>query len=520
MGLRLDIKTANWVSYLIEENAPMPDPISLGFDSGPWVADMVMHALEEAIISNFLSSDSGDSHFIKREFSLIRDEISNTRNLNSLEKIRRFFNPRNWTAFILPSGNNNRLDNFLCSHSLLRTLVDIGSTDRGLVLQLKEPPENIFALTEIFPAFAKAIENRTEWPALLVWNKKREIELFPLQKEEGSALENLIWILRHLADDSLHNIKQIYEETFSLRPKRVVNIIQISDIHLGSKEANIRLPRLQQHIIGLVERYKKESDVMLIVTGDLMDEPDFQSLDQVRAFVNFLNSLQIPPPILLIGNHDVRRSGILDERLRAAIQLPLNGALSGVHWLDKHNIGIVAFNSVTGGYLATGLVGERQFDDLSIHLDQKRNRDDFVLLGAIHHHPIPVRRPSWYLAPFYERILGDVFEETDCLHDAKPFQDFVENQGIAAVIHGHKHIPRLDVMPNSEIPVIGCGSSVGKINTVDGTPYLSINIITVDHSNQRISARLLASRSQGGRLDQVAEHQASLMVDIGNRRYW
>ena len=75
-----------------------------------------------------------------------------------------------------------------------------------------------------------------------------------------------------------------------------------------------------------------------------------------------------------------------------------------------------------------------------------------------------VTPPDWYKKPFYEQFRGSLFERTDELQDADTFLDFARQRSFTAVMHGHKHIPRLDMAPG-DIPVFGCGSSVGKVDS-------------------------------------------------------
>jgi 3',5'-cyclic AMP phosphodiesterase CpdA len=152
--------------------------------------------------------------------------------------------------------------------------------------------------------------------------------------------------------------------------------------------------------------------------------------------------------------------------------------------------------------------------DLGNQIETKRRTAEFSLVGAIHHHPIPVERPDWQSVPFYERILGSRFDATERLEDAPAFLQFVREQGFSAVLHGHKHIPRVTTIPGTQIPVVGCGSSIGKIAAKDGTPYMSVNVLTVDRPNRRIAARLLASRAAGGRLSGAGQHEAVLVSDL------
>jgi hypothetical protein len=182
--------------------------------------------------------------------------------------------------------------------------------------------------------------------------------------------------------------------------------------------------------------------------------------------------------------------------LEQALQLP---AKSEVHWFSEFRLGVVAFNSVVGGRLARGWIGERQFFDLGSQIDEHKNADEYCLLGVLHHHPIPVDIPAWYAKPFYERILGSGYSKTDDLEDADMFLEFANHRRFAAIVHGHKHIPRVSHTPDN-IPVFGCGSSVGKVATTSGRPLISINILTFDRSTNQVSGRLLVESVPGGGL--------------------
>lgn len=101
---------------------------------------------------------------------------------------------------------------------------------------------------------------------------------------------------------------------------------------------------------------------------------------------------------------------------------------------------------------------------------------------------------------------GSAFTTTEDLEDAQDFLAFVEARRIAAVLHGHKHIPRVDTTRGG-IPVIGCGSSVGKVQTVDLSTFMSINLLTINRQTGKLSARLLAERIPGGGLGEYKSHE-------------
>jgi hypothetical protein len=163
---------------------------------------------------------------------------------------------------------------------------------------------------------------------------------------------------------------------------------------------------------------------------------------------------------------------------------------------------------VIGGNLARGRIGAAQFGDVGNEIDSKRNWRDYTLIGVLHHHPIPVEQPDWYAKPFYERLFGRFFEKTDELEDADDLRDFSKRRRFVAVMHGHKHIPRVDEIPaRQKVAVFGCGSSVGKVPTRDNRMLLSINRIDINHETNRMTCRLMAERTLGAGMTDWETHE-------------
>jgi predicted MPP superfamily phosphohydrolase len=403
------------------------------------------------------------------------------------------------------------LDRELCSADFLRRLVQIRAEDPGLILQLEDAPEEIFSLTDVFPAFRTALARSTEWPGILLWTVQGDSSFLPLPTESPRELERAAhWIFSHLATTigvDLELFTSQYFGEFRRIPRssaKRFQILQVSDIHIGCPEASKRLPRVQQLIRNLADDLGDDSRIIPVVTGDLMDSPDEANLDSVRAFLDFLTNLGSEAPIVVLGNHDVRKDGYLGESLRQATRLPATNGR--VIWLEDEKVGLICFNSVTEGRLARGMLGEHQLLDVGSEIDRKRSWREYSLVSVLHHHPIPVERPDWYVQPFYERVLGRTFETTESLEDASAFLAFTESRRVSAILHGHKHIPRADKTA-ADIPVFGCGSTVGKVPTSDGRPYMSINVITIDPANRKLSGRLLAERIPGGGLKEEKRHE-------------
>jgi predicted phosphodiesterase len=412
----------------------------------------------------------------------------------------------------VPSGDDAEVDSFLCSPEFLQELVRPSPDFPGLVLQLAEPPSRQLFLNHIFPAFHVALFESSDWPGILVWNRRGQSAFFPFASNDRQVIrERALWLLNKLYDSpfpdfpELSDIRQLYKVAFpDTRPERTkLHILQISDIHLGCEEAGIRLSRTQQHIENLVGELV-DGTVVPVVTGDLMDSPNDRNLDAVRLFFQFLKNLGTAPPLAVLGNHDVRKDGWLRRALGRALQVPVT---HGVHWYDDAKVGIACFNSVIEGRLARGFIGERQRIDIANQIDGDSNRREFAVVGVLHHHPIPVEPPDWLAKPFYERFLGDSFEKTKVLEDAEAFVQYAEAMQMAAVLHGHEHIPRIAETPNGHIPVFGCGSSVGKIKTkVANETCLSLNVITLDPARRHLTGKVLAERVVGAGLSLYDRH--------------
>ena len=78
---------------------------------------------------------------------------------------------------------------------------------------------------------------------------------------------------------------------------------------------------------------------------------------------------------------------------------------------------------------------------------------------------------------------------------------------VAAVLHGHEHIPWIGETRNAAIPVFGCGSSVGKIKAKNlGETCISLNVITLDPQKQHLTGKVLVERVLGGGLSLYNRH--------------
>jgi len=283
-------------------------------------------------------------------------------------------------------------------------------------------------------------------------------------------------------------------------------MLHISDLHLGSPTARQRLPRVKQLIRQLSDELGEYAPIVPIVTGDVMDTPDTAHLDAARDFIEFLYSVGSEDPVIVLGNHDVRRDGWLNPELQSALRLQTDRT----RWFDQSRVGLACFNSVRAGHLARGRIDDTELMDVGQALDREREKaQTYVLASALHHHPLPVERPPWYRQEWYDRFLGGTFEKTVELEQSRQFLAWLRQRRISLTLHGHKHIPRMD--EHDQMMLVGCGSSVGKVRMQEpGTSYMSVNVVTIDAARRRMSCRLMAERIPGAGM--TAQDQCEVVL--------
>lgn len=527
MGLQINLQHASWLAYILAHEEEIPPVTMLGEDADHAAA--VFHQFVGQLTDGFYSGRGHEKIWrtrlerMQRSMSAVHGGDQRAFFAAVLD-VREFLRNRPWTALIIPSGRKSEFDWRLCDRDFLRHLVQVRPDDDGLILQLERPPEEELLLSGLFPAFRTALTSANEWPGILVWRPRanvlqregffarHEVQFFPL-RENDSALGQAAWLLNELAELSpatdsptppgarLPSVAQAYRREFGfaqLRSAANTTIIQLSDVHVGSRAAQLRLARLPSLVRQIMREGGQYDNYVIAVSGDMMDTPGDENLAQVRLFLESLAHLTKQPLITCWGNHDVRRDGMLDQKLSSIVQFLSTGA--PVRSFCDGRLGIVTFNSVAGGHVARGWIGEQQLADVGNLLEHNGDYENASLIGILHHHPVSVAVPAWYKREFYERILGSWLQDkSDQLKDADRFIKFLEARNFGCVLHGHKHIPHINTT-RGNVAVFGCGSSVGKVPTQDGSPYVSVNVVSFDPDSRRLTARLLAERVDGGGL--------------------
>ncbi len=234
--------------------------------------------------------------------------------------------------------------------------------------------------------------------------------------------------------------------------KRLVEIIQISDLHYGSEF----LPESFENIINYIEDNKPDA---VVCTGDLIHKGRIKQLKGILPYINRIK--EITKFLAVPGNHDSKNSGIIFfERYI--------GPRRSILILEEKNTVIAGICSARDD-MSEGRIGDEQLDWLGRHID--RNLENKVL--ALHHHLIPIP------------MSGQKFTT---VRDAGEIIEFNELFEIDLVLMGHRHVPHAYVIEGSTssfaTTYLYCGTSTSNKVRADDSP--SFNHITLDEGDLEV----------------------------------
>jgi len=434
--------------------------------------------------------------------------------------LRGIFSKNEWTAVFIPSGlkESHSIDKLITSRNFLLKLSRTIGTDPHLILHLNEAPQKDFAITDVYPPFQSALSKSTRWPGILLWHRRDEPVFLPLPVEKTA--DAIHWIFSR-ADDIAktpgylltHHYMSAFPSCRIHRRSRLT-LLHLSDTHVGSNKSIERIIRVKDLLKDYVDRNKHDSSVVFLLSGDIMQAPDEANVICANDLYDYLKDLHHDrgqDPIFVLGNHDVRRKGVLRNRTTSPSLGPACDAR--IEWIPDYPVGILCFNSADLGRMARGKISGAQYRTIKEHLAHfpGGNRDS-LLISLLHHHPLQLhlidpemrRFHAKTLGASFRKIIGSAYERMDGLTDAREFLRFCDTFGVKVILHGHKHIPVAGRVPdrlleNSRILIFGCGSSVGK-NTymykkLFNVDYeISLNEIVLDFKTRRISGRLMAEK--------------------------
>ena len=526
MGYRFKLEHANVIAHLVEGNIlAFIDEIVLSEDKGNeylYVLKMILddfekdsysglpknylfyrrqrisniqksitRLLEAEYISDFPTCDEWLKLDIisKRNFLMRKKQLQSY--LRILQDIHNLLGRFHFRTLIIPKlkrphldRNENDFNNILLSEALMEDLVKFYPRDSCLILQPKEEPwENQLSVYNAFGGMKLALKDMDLWPGVLVWNRFSQMEFIPTQSTDS------LYELYEAIHISLKNDSdgQDFTPIYKLRNKKEkpsTFFIHMSDLHFGNSSSDFKGQRLLELIDNekrMIQREYSEKvhnyKIYPLITGDLLESPKKSYEKTWNYFKRELCGMGMEKPIFVLGNHDYNRKGLNIFDIFRKDKVTITSLMAEpIETINDIKLAIIKIDSNIAGDFAQGQVGEEQMLFFREEIT-KYKQAGYNTLALLHHHPIKFEEPNWYKGNWVRRSLGyERYEQTLALKDANDFLTWAREMAIPIILHGHRHIPHIELQ--DDLRIIACGSSTGKINHKEqGKTYLSYNLL-------------------------------------------
>jgi predicted phosphodiesterase len=463
VGAQFQLEHVNFVAYLTAEQKHTP-PRS---DRASLRDFLSSFADRHRILSSTISNDPNwQSSLQQRSISVLRrvkpgrgDLLSPEQVGHILDPLREFFTGYALYALFIPgkyAPKNSRRDIDRLYHSFVR--------DSRLKILVLRPDTGTQFLNIIdpFPALQALARLPVAPPVVVFWTPAGGSLALPLSQAEFFFRE--LMYRSQLSD--FHLDRLIQEQSFRSGGRK---LLHISDLHFGNALADSRRHYLRQHLATVAHNVDR-----IVISGDLFNTPSSTLRTEFEEFKADLLGLTTKRPIIVVGNHDVRRSGNALARFGRNSDFVIDVGVEPI--VVDHDIKTVfcCFNSCEGGKLARGRVSEQQRRDRAADLERHLRLDDrltnYIKIAVVHHHPYSY---STQPTALYERIMSMVLKNPDALlafENAGQFVNWCGVRGISLILHGHKHVPHMVMAKFSargvhkEMMIVGCGSTTGVEN--------------------------------------------------------
>lgn len=480
MGWHFEFKHTNFAGYLTAEKprtAPRAERGVLWEFLG-CLSDR--HTVERAIVTRDPNwRDSLRNTAAQQLESVGRGDFDEVLNEDAVAKIlyplRKYFTGYQIYSLLIPAVDERYPDFF---EQTFRQLA-LESNFNILVL-LPSTLDSSANIVDPFPAISSLASQALTPPLAVFWTPEQSACALSINNTKD-------FIYKYIASGkySLGEINNVIKiEAQRNKPKKVLHL---SDFHFGDPVANRRKNYFKNHIA------ETATDVdRVVISGDLFDTPSADLRGVFDEFRNDLEQWTKKPPVLVPGNHDVRRKGNAFWWWGRNSEHAIDIGFDPVVVDDDLRAVFYCFNSCEVGDFAAGGVGDRQRLERASQFDRlKRAKPDlgsFVKIAVVHHHPY-----SYDTAPTatYEKIVRRLFGDTErfvAFENARDFVNWCGMRGVSLVLHGHKHVPH-NVMASFEIRdqvkelmIVGCGSTTG----VENKP-MCYDIINLDPATGRWS---------------------------------
>ena len=323
---RFNLQSANWISYVLDRRNQIPD-----IEDPYLVRDTLLVFLGNLIDGMYFHEES-NAKIIETAVRM-RDAVRarlHHRYDDIVMDLRDLFSKKKWTAVLIPSGFPESLsaDQLLTSKYFLSKLSRTIKAEPHLILQLNEAPQKDFAITDIYPPFHSALSKSTRWPGILLWRRSDEPLFFPLPSENPE--DAIRWIFSRVDDlpetpgDLLTHRYLDAFPSCGIDAASRLTLVHLSDTHIGSKISIERIVRVKDLLKEYVNENRGDSSVRFLLSGDVMQTPDEGNVICANDFHDYLKDL-LPcghDPIFVLGNHDLRKKGVLRNRTASSSLVP------------------------------------------------------------------------------------------------------------------------------------------------------------------------------------------------------
>lgn len=173
-------------------------------------------------------------------------------------------------------------------------------------------------------------------------------------------------------------------------------------MHFGAKNVDVAERRLRALVKSQLSKIELGDSVNFVITGDAVDSPKQTTESVYSNFAEYIEDRCGQKPIRILGNHDINSHGIafFDGYQHIA---NIVGEYPKISIIEESKVILLLFNSNTNGNFAEGEIGTAQMAEMGNLLDNVEKLEDYLLVAVLHHHLLPIPKPSYYDQKWFEK---------------------------------------------------------------------------------------------------------------------
>ncbi|WP_455478128.1 metallophosphoesterase family protein [Bartonella sp. B10] len=276
-----------------------------------------------------------------------------------------------------------------------------------------------------------------------------------------------MFYLAHISDVHLAPLPQ--PSLFELLGKRLTGYLNWEKKRKSQMATNV--------LDILMDTLKKKNPDHLVISGDLVNLALDKEFKQARNWL--LNQGQPQNISVTFGNHDAYVLGAFQKACTLFQpwikgDAPQKNSLPFPYMRIRNNVAIIGASSAiaTPCFQAFGYFGKMQAQILSQLLNEAAARNLFRIIMI--HHP-----PFHHATSWHKKLWG-----------IERFLSVIKNHGCELVLHGHTHLPTLNIVEGKmgKIPIVGVSSTSQAFG--NKKPPASFNLFAIEHFHHQWHCQL------------------------------